>query len=247
MKQDYFLFLDESGDHGLNKIDPSFPAFILCGVMMSQGNYAFLDSAFNHIKNKFWESGNVIFHSRDIRKWQKEFSILVDPTIREGFYRALDASIVQSQYAIIASAIRKKEYIKRYGVLSDVYAVSLSFVIERAIFYLDQKTDVAGLNILIEKRGKKEDAQLLRYFNKLYDSGTSFVSSARIKAVVKNFDFVDKKDNENGLQLSDLTAYPIATHIIDPSRANPAFDVLEKKFYAGRRGNYLGYGLKIFP
>jgi len=247
MKQDYFLFLDESGDHGLNKIDPTFPAFILCGVMMSQTEYDLLNVGFDAIKNKFWNSGNVIFHSRDIRKWQKEFSILIDPTTRQEFYQALETNVNQANYAIIASAIRKASFIKKYGVLSDVYAVSLSFVIERAIFYLDGKPDVAGLNIVIEKRGKKEDAQLLRYFNKLYDSGTSFVNSVRIKSIVKSFDFKDKKDNENGLQLSDLTAYPIATHIIDPQRANPAFDLLERKFYSSRSGNYQGYGLKIFP
>ncbi len=172
---------------------------------------------------------------------------LIDPIIRQEFYQALEDCVSQTNYTIIASAIDKIKYIKRYGVLSDVYSVSLSFVIERAIFYLDKKTDVAGLNIVIEKRGKKEDAQLLRYFNKIYDSGTSFVGSARIKSVVKSFGFKDKKDNENGLQLSDLTAYPIATHIIDPSRANPAFDLLKGKFYARKSGNYFGYGLKTFP
>lgn len=247
MKQDYYLFIDESGDHGLNRIDPSFPAFILCGVMMNHSDYMLLNAEFDGIKNRFWRSSNVIFHSRDIRKWQKEFSILINPAIRQEFYQALENTVNQSNYTIIASAIRKKEFINKYGVLSDVYAVSLSFVVERAIFYLDKKADVAGLNIIIEKRGMKEDAQLLRYFNKLYDLGTSFISSVRIKSAVKSFDFKDKKDNENGLQLSDLTAYPIATHIIDPLRANPAFDLLEKKFYARKSGNYRGYGLKIFP
>jgi hypothetical protein len=48
----------------------------------------------------------------------------------------------------------------------------------------------------------------------------------------------------NGLQLSDLIAYPVARHVLDPIRANPAFDVLVGKFYSkgGKR-----YGLKVFP
>ena len=89
MKQDYYLFIDESGDHGLNRIDPSFPAFILCGVMMNYSDYMLLNAEFDGIKNRFWRSSNVIFHSRDIRKWQKEFSILIDPGIRQEFYQAL--------------------------------------------------------------------------------------------------------------------------------------------------------------
>lgn len=247
MKQDYFLFLDESGDHGLNKIDPSFPAFILCGVMLSQSNYERLNDSFDTLKDKYWHSKNVIFHSRDIRKWQKEFSILVDHVIRQDFYQDLNDCLDNLNYRIIASAIQKAEFIKRYGVLSDVYAVSLSFVIERAIFYLDTKPDAGDLHIIIEKRGKKEDAQLLRYFNKIHNSGTLFVDSNRIKGKIKSFDFKDKKENENGLQLSDLIAYPIATYIISPERPNPAFDLIERKFYGRRNGNYLGYGLKIFP
>ncbi len=27
------LFLDESGDHSLDKIDPQYPIFVLCGVI----------------------------------------------------------------------------------------------------------------------------------------------------------------------------------------------------------------------
>jgi hypothetical protein len=31
------LFLDESGDHNLLKIDPQYPLFVLGGVIMDQG------------------------------------------------------------------------------------------------------------------------------------------------------------------------------------------------------------------
>lgn len=30
------LFLDESGDHSLGKIDPQYPVFVLCGVIMEE-------------------------------------------------------------------------------------------------------------------------------------------------------------------------------------------------------------------
>jgi hypothetical protein len=30
------LFLDESGDHSLSKIDPRHPVFVLCGVIMEK-------------------------------------------------------------------------------------------------------------------------------------------------------------------------------------------------------------------
>lgn len=248
MKQDYFLFLDESGDHGLNKIDPDFPIFVLCGVIMSETDYRLgVNDKFNQLKEKIWKTKEVIFHSRDIRKWQKEFSILVDPSIRQDFLQSLNQCITESTFSIIASAIDKKEYIKKYGVLNDVYSISLSFILERAIFYLDTKSDVRQLHVVIEKRGKKEDTTLLRYFNIIYNRGTSFVSAERFKATIGGFEFKDKKENENGLQLADLVAYPIATSIMHPQRANPAFDILSSKFYARKNGDYKGYGLKVFP
>lgn len=88
---------------------------------------------------------------------------------------------------------------------------------------------------------------MLSYFNQVCDSGTFYVESKRFKSVIRGLDFVDKKDNENGLQLSDLVAYPIATHVLDPQRPNPAFDIVKQKLYSRRGGNYDGYGLKIFP
>ncbi|TAF46576.1 MAG: DUF3800 domain-containing protein [Sphingobacteriales bacterium] len=56
--------------------------------------------------------------------------------------------------------------------------------------------------------------------------------------------FKTSKENINGLQLADLLAYPIARHILEPKRINPAYAIFKAKFYtvAGKR-----YGLKIFP
>lgn len=73
----FYLFLDESGDHGLVKIDPGFPVFTLCGVIINHDSYVALNQAVKEIKEKFWGKKNVILHSRDIRKCEKEFSIFL--------------------------------------------------------------------------------------------------------------------------------------------------------------------------
>lgn len=74
----YYLFIDESGDHGLAKIDSFFPVFVLCGVLLSDNNYKDLNETFAAIKESSWKDKKVIFHSRDIRKCDKEFKILLD-------------------------------------------------------------------------------------------------------------------------------------------------------------------------
>lgn len=242
----YYLFLDESGDHGLQNIDPGFPIFVLCGIIISDKDYRKLRDEFNSIKNKFWGDSKVIFHSRDIRKCEKEFKILLDNEIKSKFYKLLDKSIADLKYSVISSVIDKVNYIKRYGKLrTDVYEIALSFIIERAVFYLDSLSKTINrLFLIIEKRGKKEDAQLKKHIETLLKIGTYYVTPDRLKSYGIQVEFRDKQQNVNGLQIADLIAYPIARYGMDKNRANPAFDIIKPKIYS--KGNKL-YGLKIFP
>lgn len=242
----YYLYIDESGDHGLVNLDTNFPVFLLCGVLVSDENYNIIRSAINGVKRDFWGSKEVIFHSRDIRKCNKEFQVLFDLVLKSKFYEDINHIIQDSKYRIIASAINKERYIKTYGKLSnDVYELALSFIIERAVFCLDEKKDKdKQLKIVIEKRGKKEDKKLEEHFQRLMARGTGYVSCERLAELKITIHFKDKKENINGLQLADLVAYPIARYVIEPERANPAFEVLKDKIYT--KGSKR-YGLKIFP
>ena len=242
----YYLFLDESGDHGLKNIDPDFPVFVLCGVIISDSDYQKLRLDFNSIKQDFWGDSKVIFHSRDIRKCDKEFKILLDIEIKSRFYKALDKTVSESKYSVISSIINKQNYIKKYGKLrGDVYEIASSFIIERAIFYLDStEKSIEKLYLVIEKRGKKEDTQLKKHIDTLLQVGTFYVSPERLKGYNIKVEFRDKRQNINGLQISDLIAYPIARYGMDKERANPAFDLIKPKIYS--KGGKL-YGLKVFP
>ena len=93
-------------------------------------------------------------------------------------------------------------------------------------------------------RGKKEDANLLNYFNQLLDRGTYWVSSDRMRQHINSFKFKPKKDNINGLQIADLVAYPITRHILDSEMVNLAYDVLERNIF--KEGEKI-LGLKVIP
>lgn len=170
------LFIDESGDHGLVSLDPQFPVFLLCGILCSEESYENLRVNFNRIKMEFWQSPHVIFHSRDIRKVEKEFKILFDLVVKKKFFEELDEVVKDAKYRIIASAIDKFKYINTYGRLSnDVYELALSFIIERAVFSLDE-LDIPDktLEIIIEKRGRKENKQLEEHFQRLQKQKPNF-------------------------------------------------------------------------
>ena len=68
-----YLFIDESGDHGLTKINNEFPVFSLSGVLTSEKDYAEIISKMNELKLKIWGHEKIILHSRDIRKCDNEF------------------------------------------------------------------------------------------------------------------------------------------------------------------------------
>ncbi|MBP0902778.1 DUF3800 domain-containing protein [Mariniflexile gromovii] len=241
----YYLFLDESGDHGLKTIDKSFPIFLLCGILISEENYRLIRADINQIKIEFWNNKNVIFHSRDIRKCNNEFQILFDLDIKKKFYNSINSLVEKPLYHIIAAAINKTEFIKKYGKLeNDVYEISLSFILERTVFCLDNLGNCNELEIIIERRGKKEDTKLGEHIQKVRQIGTYYVDAERIQNYGFKPKFSWKNENINGLQLSDLIAYPIARKILNPQGVNLSFDKLKHNIYT-KNGKV--YGLKKFP
>jgi hypothetical protein len=242
----YYLYLDECGDHNLANFDPSFPIFTLCGILISEEDNRLLNARIFEMKRTYWGEKKVILHSRDIRKCEKGFEILFDLGVKKSFYEDVDAVMAETDYTIVACSIMKERYIRKYGRLNDdVYGLSLSFIMERAVYYLESMNDPdAQLQVIVEKRGKREDASLLSYYNEVFDRGTYHVKAGRFKNYIKGFEFRDKKDDIIGLQIADLAAYPITRHVLDNEAYNRAFEVVEGKIYTqnGRR-----HGLKIFP
>jgi len=243
----YYLFLDETGDHGLSSVDQNFPIFLLCGCLVSQADLKKLESDVKKFKIKYFSSENTILHSSDIRKCEKEFQILFDIELKKNFYNDLNLILRSSNFITFGSAVKKEEHIKKYGkTAKDPYALCLSFVLERMIFCLDlHKNSI--VKIIIEKRGKKEDLQLLAQYNAILDLGTYYVKSNRLKKKIQSIDFKWKKENVIGLQLADLVAYPVARSVLQPDVKYPTYEIIKSKIYCSPRGKIDGYGIKIFP
>ena len=244
----YYLFLDETGDHGLSFVDKNFPLFLLASCLFEEEELRKTEKEVNNFKKEFFGTTEVILHSRSIRKCEGSFQILFNLDVKKKFYEQLDKIISEANFTIIGSGVNKEDHIKKYGKgAKDPYALSLSFIIERLIFCSDEKRANTTVDIKIEKRGKTEDQQLLNQYNKILDKGTYYVSSERSKNRISNFESFFKKDNIIGLQIADLCAYPLARHILNPKEPYIPFQIIEKKLYCDRNGKYDGYGLKVFP
>ena len=197
---------------------------------------------------EFFKSEDVILHSRDIRKCEGPFQILFDLEIKARFYERLNAIIAKTPFTVIGAAVNKKKHIEKYGKSArDPYALSLSFVLERLVFFLNRAQGGGTADIIIEKRGQREDAQLLSQYNAVYDRGTYYVTEAEMKTRVMNFTFKHKRENIIGLQLADLCAYPLARHVLSVNEPYVPFEVIKGKIYCNAKGETRGYGLKVFP
>ena len=245
MADNYVLYLDECGDQNLSSFDPQFPIFTLCGVVVSEEQDKLLADRINSLKMDIWNNTNIILHSRDIRKCQNGFEVLFDLEMKKRFIESVNDILGDDIYIIICCAILKEPYIRQYGKLNDVYGLSLSYIMERVVFYLDSvgKNNIE-LRTVIERRGKKEDKSLLNYYNQLLDRGTYWVNGERMRRYFKRLDMRWKSENIIGLQVADLVAYPITRHVLNPDGVNLAYDVLKKNIYQidGKM-----YGMKVFP
>ena len=245
-KPKYNLYIDECGDHTLVTYDRNFPIFTLCGILVPVKNVNAFKKAIDELKIEFWNTTDVILHSRDIRKCEKHFEILFDDAVKRNFYtRVNEVLSVQGIYVIVCCSVKKELCIDKYGTDADVYGIALKYVIQRSIFCVDDLSPEGGvIDIIVERRGKREDTALLNYYNKLRFSGMHYISPERLAEHMGHFGFSKKNENVFGLQVADLIAYPISRFVLNPEKYNPAFDVIASNIYAGN-GKLLG--LKIFP
>lgn len=241
----FYLYIDECGDQNLENYNPGFPVFTLCGVLVSRDNKIKLEEEFRALKMELWGNEDVIIHSRDIRRCKNEFINLLNPEIKSHFYNRVNSILSQHNvYVVVACTILKEPFIRLFSNTEDVYGLSLSYLIERSIFCVDDICESASIDIIFEKRGKIEDRTLTGFYNGLRVTGTKWVDSERLKDRIGAFTSRSKKDNIIGLQIADLIAYPIARKVLNPESPNPAFEIIKDNIYASH-GAMLGF--KVIP
>ena len=76
-KSKYYLYIDECGDHQLEKFNPNFPIFTLCGFLVPGDKIETLEAAVKDFKREFFNDESVIIHSRDIRKQTASRSVFL--------------------------------------------------------------------------------------------------------------------------------------------------------------------------
>ena len=241
------LFLDESGTSDLTNIDPNFPILALTGVLITEDAYITLKERVNDLKTKYFPHKQVVLHRRDMRKYERGFEIFFDDNVKRNFYNDLNRILTEADYVLISSAIDKRRHIEQYGKLADdPYEIALTFIMERALYEADER-DATNAHVYIESRGKREDKVITSRYNQILYRGSQ-IDAARFQRLFDTEASLRRKtDDEIGIEIADLCAYPIARYILNNSEPNQAFDVIKPKIRANARGEMIGYGIKVFP
>lgn len=244
MFSDYIVFLDESGDHSLTSIDPSYPVFVLSLCIFTKDCYANkLTPAVRQLKFETFGHDMVVLHEADIVRNKGAFAHF-GPAERAAFMGKLSALIEACDFTLIAVVIDKAKHKAKYNSPIHPYHWGLQLALERLHDFLKAQgiADDATTHVVCEARGKKEDDDIELAFRRVCDGDNRNKKSYPFTIVI-----ADKKTNSEGLQLADLTARPIGLSVVRPMQANQAFDMLRSKFFTSRHGVYNGNGLKVFP
>ncbi len=243
MHSDFIIYVDESGDHSLESIDPDYPVFVLSFCIFRKGDYAErVTPAIRQLKFTTFGHDMVVLHESDIRRKKGAFSRLSKEP-REAFLHQLTDIINAADFQLVAVVIDKRKLKDRYTRPAHPYHLALEFGLERIFRLLkDAGQDNALTYLVCEARGAKEDAELELEFRRIRDGANYFHKPLPFDLII-----ADKKTNSEGLQLADLTARPIGLTVLRPQQENRAAQVLEGKFYRDKAGNKIGMGLKVFP
>lgn len=241
---DYVVYVDESGDHNLEKPDPAYPIFVLAFCIFEKERYVErVAPPVQQLKFEFFGHDMVILHEREIRKAGGPFRILQVPEVRSAFMEKLNALVENAPFTLIASVIDKKKLTSIYEHPRNPYSLAMAFGLERVTRWLSRRNAQGTTHCVFERRGQREDDELELEFRRVCD-GENYLERKLPFDIV----FAPKSCNSAGLQIADMVARPIGRHVLDPGQSNRAFEILKSKFRRkGTTGPVEGYGLKIFP
>lgn len=235
---DYVVYVDESGDHGLSRIDSQYPIFVLSFCCFRIAEYTRdVVPAVQEFKFRYFGHDQVILHENEIRKQEGEFAFLrTDRVLREQFLDELTTLISDASFDIITSIVDKRQLKAVYRDPHNPYHLGLRFGLERLVQWLRLRGNGSRrVFVIFEMRGGDEDRVLELEFRRITSNSVLGYQKVDFSEVDLIPMFVHKRSNSTGLQLADLTARPIGLHYLRPEQANRAYDAIRGKIRYDKR------------
>ena len=231
LHSEYIVYVDESGDHSLESINPRYPLFVLSFCIFKKEYYAHTaTSSLRMLKFSTFGHDMIVLHEQEIRKKLGPFHKLSKEP-RELFLEKLSDLIEQTDFVLIPIVIDKLA-IKTSGADPiHVYHLAMQIGLEQLYLLLqDKEQHTYETHVIFEARGRKEDAALELEFLHVCSGHNSLQQRLPFKIVV-----ADKKTNSEGLQFADMAARPVGISLLRPDQQNRAVSILKDKIHSGLR------------
>jgi len=227
MFSDYIVYVDESGDHSLESINPRYPLFVLAFCVFRKSHYVQkVIPALSQLKISTFGHDLIVLHEQEIRKRTGVFSKL-SLQLRENLILSLSNLVAEVDVALIPIVIDKRVLKEQGPDPTHVYHFAMRLGLEHIYRFLQGNQQHDHLtHIIFEARGRCEDLALELEFRRICDGQNSFQNGLPFEIVI-----ADKKTNSAGLQIADIAARPIGLSVLRPDQPNRAFEILEKKLY----------------
>lgn len=203
----YELFIDELGQ--IKPTDSQSNLYVLCGCAIERGIKESLRIEAEHIKFKYWNRTNIVFHSREIGKNKGPFSILKNnPAKRQEFLNDLIYYLKNAPVSIFI-IVCEQQKAREFGWNSiKVVKETGKLLFSHFSLWLLGNSGAQG-KIVIESATAEKDRYYLNEFSYFLSPGCKElpVDSKTMKNVLTSISFVTKQNQDIEEQIADLFAY----------------------------------------
>lgn len=201
------LFTDELGN--ANPLDDKSEIYVLCGCAINTENRDKLRIFANQIKFKYWGHTEVVFHSRDMGRKEKDFLIFKkDKEKYLDFINDLLMFLKKANFTVFVIVCDKKMARNKGWNQMKIVKETIRVLYYHYISWLLGLSPSKG-KITIESATAEKDRYYLNDFSYFLSPGCRELSIGykKIKSILTSLSFVTKENSDIEEQLADLLAH----------------------------------------
>jgi hypothetical protein len=196
--EEYVIYVDETIPNQTN------PFFCFAGAAFMRKDYEdIVIPKVNSLKNKYFQTTDIVFHFYEMKKSTGQFKIFTDQSTRESFWKDYVTLITELPMSVLGVYFDSRIMSACFPYSKyDNYELGFSSLVDNIMHFL-VNNDGCG-QIIVESRTFKENSNLHTTFLDYRNRGSLFYKEGDIRKHISALGFITKKENCIGLQIADM-------------------------------------------
>ena len=211
MDQDeYVLFIDETGT--ASPKDTKSDYYILSGCAVKETERQKLKISAEHVKYKYWNNTDIVFHSREIGRKENDFSILDRHATFTKFLTDLEDTLDKRDFHMFFVLVDKAKAKALNWNDIKIYKETSNAIVEQFLMFL--MSQKARGKVVVEAATAQKDFYFHRALNGYLAGGIPAlnITHKHVKETLTSISFVTKQNFDIEEQIADLFAYAARCH-----------------------------------